>query len=224
MKPRRKSKISARKISKKSRFHVYRTSPTKTLLISDSQAREFDAGNLNVISLPGASVRHVYKILPPKGRFDVIILFIGGNDLYNWTEPSTIPAESVSKQIEEVANALCSRAKQVYVIGIPERDQNKTRSREVNDALQATANRSNKSQSPVKWKFRSVVNYLTGARYFSPRDLIHLNRDGLNNLRNLIKAKILYKSYSKELNLRGNEALYTCQTNNCRCPCRYWCW
>ena len=81
--------------------------------------------------------------------------------MYYYTEPSTIPADSVTKRIVELANVLCGRAKQVYIIGIPERDHNKTRSREVNDALQATADRSNKSQPQVKWKFQSVLNWCT---------------------------------------------------------------
>ena len=67
---------------RQSRYHVYRTSSTKTLLIADSQARNLEAGNLNILSLPGACVRHVYNFIPPKDIFDIIILFVGGNDLY----------------------------------------------------------------------------------------------------------------------------------------------
>ena len=47
--------------SKRSRYHIFKTSPTRQLLIADSQARHPRAGNLNVLSLPGASVRHFYN-------------------------------------------------------------------------------------------------------------------------------------------------------------------
>ena len=63
--------------TKHSRYHIYRTSSTKTLLIVDSQAKNLEAGNLNILSLPGACVRHVYNFIPPKGLFDIIILFVG---------------------------------------------------------------------------------------------------------------------------------------------------
>ena len=65
-------------------------------------------------------VRNAYD-LPTKGRFDTIILFIGGNDLYFFTEPTKIPVCQVANQIVELANFLCELAQTVYVFGIPER-------------------------------------------------------------------------------------------------------
>ena len=207
---------------KKSRYHVTRTSSTKYLLIADSQARYLDAGNLNIVSLPGASVRHAYDYVPPAGLFDIIILFIGGNDLYNFTEPSLTPARKEVDDIVELANFLCNRAPSVVVLGVPERDENKTRSKAVKDLLQDIAERKPKKACKVEWNYRSVKQKLTGARCFIKKDLLHLNEDGLNNLRNLIKEKVLYKKYSKEFNSRGNLKKYECLTNDCRCICSTW--
>ena len=208
--------------TKHSRYHIYRTSSTKTLLIADSQARNLEAGNLNILSLPGACVRHVYNFIPPKGLFDIIILFVGGNDLYFFQKPTLTPASQVAHEIIDIANLLCHRAKVVYVLGVPERNDNKVRSKQVNDLLQSIGERKTKDQSFVAWRYRTVARHLTGARYFNPNDATHLNKDGLNNLRNLIKEKILYKSYKKELNERGNDEFFECKRDECQCPCRDW--
>ena len=109
--------------STKSRFHIFKTAPTGTLLIADSQARHLKAGNLNIISLPGAKARDVYNFIPPKNEFDLIILFVGGNDLFDYTEPSYTPAPQIANEIIALANFLSERAKQVFVLEIPERDR-----------------------------------------------------------------------------------------------------
>ena len=161
---------------KKSRYHVTRTSSTKYLLNADSQARYLDAGNLNIVSLPGASVRHAYDYVPPAGLFDIIILFIGGNDLYNFTEPSLTPDRKVADDIVELANFLCNRAPSVFVLGVPERDENKTRSKAVNDLLQDIAERKPKKPCKVEWNYRSVkqttLNRCTVLQQEGPPSLI----------------------------------------------------
>ena len=96
---------------KQSRYHVYRTSSTKTRLITDSLARNLEAGNLNILFLPGACVRHVYNFIPPKDSFDIIVLFFGGNDLYFFKKPTTTPTIQVAHKIIDLANLLCHRAK-----------------------------------------------------------------------------------------------------------------
>ena len=134
---------------KKSRYHVTRTSSTMYLLIADSQAIYLDAGNLNIVSLPGASVRQAYDYNPPAGLFDIIILFIGGNDLNNFNEPSPTPARKVADDIVELANFLGNRAPSIVVLGVPERDENKTRSKAVKNLLQDIAERKPKKPGKV---------------------------------------------------------------------------
>ena len=207
--------------STNSRFHIFKTAPTKTLVIADSQARHLKAGNLNIISLPGAKVRDVYNFIPPKNEFDLIILFVGGNDLFNYSEPSYIPASQIANEIIALANFLSDKAKHVFVLGIPERDQNKERVEEVNKILDKLAFRVPKTNPKVAWKFRSVSTFISGLRYYE-KDKIHLNSDGLNNLKNCIKERILYKKYRKELHSKGHTSEIYCQTNQCSCPRLQW--
>ena len=111
----------------RSRYHLIKTSSSKYILIADSQARYLQAGNLKILSLPGASANHFYDYLPPKDLFDAIILFIGGNNLYYYTTPIDTLLRLVADQVIDLANFLCERAKTVFVLAIPECDENKTR-------------------------------------------------------------------------------------------------
>ena len=153
---------------RQSRYHVYRTSSTKTLLIADSQARNLKAGNLNILSLPGACVRHVYNFIPPKDIFDIIILFVGGNDLYFSKNPTTTPALQVAHEITDLANLLCDRAKVVYVLGIPERNENKVRSKQVNDFLQSVESARPKTSPSLRGGFELWPDISLGPVIFIP--------------------------------------------------------
>ena len=92
----------------------------------------------------------------------------------------------MAHKITDLAKLLCDRAKVVYVLGIPERNENKVRSKQVNDFLQSVGERKTKDQPLVTWRYRTVARHITGARYFNPNVATHLNEDGLNNLRTLI--------------------------------------
>ena len=177
---------------RQSRYHVYRISSTKALLIADSQARNLEAGNMNILSLPGACVRHVYNCIP-KGHFSISSFFLSGATPCIFSnKPTTTPASQVAHEIIDLANLLRHRAKVVHVLGIPERHENKVRSKQVNDFLQSVGERKTKNQSRVTWRYQTVAQHITGARYFNPNDATHLNEEGLNNLRTLNKEKNLY--------------------------------
>ena len=44
------------------RYHLSKTSRTKNLLIGNSQAKKLNIANFTILSLPGAQVKHVYKL------------------------------------------------------------------------------------------------------------------------------------------------------------------
>ena len=69
----------------------------------------------------------------------------------------------------------------------------------------------------VKWKYCSPSSFTSGQRYYKAGKT-HFNNDGLNDIMNLIKRKILYSKYKKKLNNAGNSKASTSETNNCRCP------
>ena len=120
---------------KPSRNHVYRTSSTKTLLIADSTTKKLEY-TFSACCLCPARLQ-----FPPKDIFDIIFLFVGGNDLHFFKKPTTTPASQVAHEIIYLANLLCHRAKVVYALGVLERNENKVRSKEVNDFLQSVGER-----------------------------------------------------------------------------------
>ena len=195
---------------RKSKF-PWRTAPTKSLLIADSRARHIEAGNLNILLLPGAGIKHFYDFLPTKDRFKLIIFY----------QPSSNPASKVANDVIEIANFLSERARKLLVLGIPERDENKPSSKAVPDIMEDTAARKHREKPQVAWKFRSVSTYVSGQRYFR-KDKIHPNDDYLNNIKNLIKEKVLCKQYKCELQLAGNTQVITCNMNSYVCPCASW--
>ena len=117
-----------------SRFHIFKEAPTKYLFLADSQARLLEAGNLNILSLPGASIRHLYDYIQPAGRFEIIILFTGGNDLFDGFEPSSKTPQKIAQDLIELADFACQRTRSsVFALGIPERDKKRERASVTND-------------------------------------------------------------------------------------------
>ena len=55
------------------RYHIFKDSVQRNLLIADSQAKYLDFANFNILSLPGAKVHDVYNFIPRVGRFDIIV-------------------------------------------------------------------------------------------------------------------------------------------------------
>ena len=72
--------------------------------------------------------------------------------MYFFKKPTTTPASQVAHKIIDLANRLCHSAKVVYVLGIPERNENKVRSKQVNDFLQSVGERKTKDQRLVTWR------------------------------------------------------------------------
>ena len=62
------------------RCRLSKSSQTRYLLIADSQGKEFDIVYFNVLSLPGACIRHEYNFIS-KTNYDTAFLLIGGNNL-----------------------------------------------------------------------------------------------------------------------------------------------
>ena len=204
------------------RYHLFKSSKTKFILITDSQGRHFESGHLNLLSLPGATIKDVYHFVPPINQYCKIILFIGGNDLYNGCKPSDKTPIDIANQLIELANFLTERTKEVYLIGIPERNENKQRSAAVNEILEKVSHRTRSHKPSVNWKYRGISQHISGAKYFNPKDHLHLNECGRSNLHHLIKQKILYKDYNLMLNNSGHSKIYECKRNSCTCICSTW--
>ena len=72
-----------------SRFRIFKAAPTNYVLIADQQPG-FWKLNLNILSLPGAGIRHAYDCISLARRtFRYHHSFSWGNDLFNRLEPSS---------------------------------------------------------------------------------------------------------------------------------------
>ena len=78
--------------------------------------------------------------LPSTYRFfDKIILFFGCKDLLDVCEPSNANPKDVASDLINLANTLVHHAEEAFVLGIPEKDENKLRAESPNMYLEAAA-------------------------------------------------------------------------------------
>ena len=95
------------------RYHLSKSSPTRNLIFTNSKGRNLTFPNINIlVVLPGAQNGDVRPFLPAKGRYDLIVLFIGGNDL------PTDNAQTVARNISDLALAAPEVALRVFVIAV----------------------------------------------------------------------------------------------------------
>ena len=114
------------------KFHVYYEADSEHLLISDSQTHSkknktfLNSGVVNVLSLPGGKVRHVYDFLPPQGKYKSASLIIGGNDCFvKGGALSGQSSQQIAGDLKTLADTIVPRTGLVHVIGIPERHNKK---------------------------------------------------------------------------------------------------
>ena len=81
------------------RYHTYKGSHCRNLVIADSQGKELRFPNYNILSLPGGTIATVLDFLPPKDKFDTIVLFIGRNNAFNNQTPSTPPPREIAREL-----------------------------------------------------------------------------------------------------------------------------
>ena len=67
--------------------------------------------------------------------YDTIVLFIGANDLFSGKAQSSNSASELVQDIADLTNLLLTRAKRVYLLGIPHRHYQPERTKEVNALL-----------------------------------------------------------------------------------------
>ena len=73
---------------------------TRNLLISDSKGKGFNMTNFDILSLPGANVEPVYNFITKKYFYDIIVLFIGGNNLF------TVTSEDLARQVSDLQSSV----------------------------------------------------------------------------------------------------------------------
>ena len=116
------------------RYHTYKGSHCRNLVIADSQGKELRFSNYNILPLPGGTIATVLDFLPPKDKFDTIVLSIGGNNAFNNQTPSNPPPREIARELSHLANRLLELARKVVILGIPFRksENNHNRARAIN--------------------------------------------------------------------------------------------
>ena len=123
------------------RCHLFKTSFTRNL-ITESQGRNLTFSNFNILVLPGARIGDVRPFLPAKGRYDMIVLFVGGNDL------PTDNTHDIAWNISDLAVAASEVALKVFVIAIPPRLDIPDQAKAVNRLLEGN--------NDGRWLYRGI--------------------------------------------------------------------
>ena len=88
-------------------------SPTRNLISTDSPGRNLTFPYCNILVLPSAQVGDVRHFLAVKGQQDLIVLFIGGNDL------PTRNTRTLARNNADLAVAASEDALRIFVIAVP---------------------------------------------------------------------------------------------------------
>ena len=191
------------------RFHTFKTSPQRNLLIADSQAKNLFFPNFNILSLPVAQIRHASNYIPQKGAYNTIVLFIGGNDLFYGDRLTVKEPIDVAEELGKLANELVLVAEEVFVIGITPRGESTKRSVATNSLIQSLSRN-------AKWRYRGTSHEVYSNVHHIDDDGVHLNNFGISGVKKILKNKILYENYSIATDSRGHPEHIKCAVT-CKC-------
>ena len=192
------------------RFHILRTSSSKNLLLADSQTKHIDFPNFNILSIPGARIAHAQQFIPRKDKYDIIVIFLGGNDLYDGEYPSSLTGQEVVDELDQLGEQLCKLAKKVYILGIPHRGIYRERSSKTNKLLES------KNKSIRSWKYRGVSEEIFSEVHIG-NDNVHLSPSGISGVKTILKKRVLYNKYSNKCDKEGHLRYFECPFQTCNC-------
>ena len=189
------------------RYHLFRSSPKKSLFIEDSQTRDLEFPNINILTLPEAKVNDVQRFIPPKGKYELIAIFVGGNDLYNYCLPSESSVEQVAERICALADQLFLETECVCVScppppRFPTRRQIRAYGLTEEQLQRYTQVNKILGERPLKskWGYRGISQHVYCESHVSEWDHYHLNSIALSESKTVIKNRVLHrKRYSKKL-------------------------
>ena len=92
--------------------------------MSDSLLKKYRTTSFDVLSVLGARPKDLWVFIPPPDKFEKTVLFIGGNVLGKFVSKSgsfrsAKEPSQVAIEICDIAQALISRTKKVFVIDVP---------------------------------------------------------------------------------------------------------
>ena len=189
------------------------------MLIADLQAKLLDFSNINILSLPGPQIRDLYRFVPVKDQYNNIVIFAGGNDLYNRCLPTTENIDDVTERIVKLANKLLNISKCVFVPVIPARFPPESERELVQDHKVirhfAVNRKLEKKNAEDRWVFRGLPDQIYCDNHVSERDHVHLNEPALSGLRRKLMQRVFYEDYSVNI-LERRPKVYECsQVTGC---------
>ncbi len=132
------------------RFHTLKVSPTKNLLIADSQIKDWHLPNYNILAFPGARICNALDFLLNKQDYEIIVVFLGANDLFRKArEPSLATPDCVARELDQLGQRLAQLANKVFILGLPHRLDYPKRTQVVNNLL-------NNLQKNKGWAYRRL--------------------------------------------------------------------
>ena len=144
--------------------------------------------------------------MPGKAQYDKIVIFAGGNDLYNGYLPSKANVEEVTDRIVSLANHLLHVCERVFVLGIPARYPPEAERESIQDhdlIRHFAVNRKIEKQAVgARWVFRGLSEQIYCENHFTERDHAHLNESALSGLRSILRKRVLYEDYSVSVSER----------------------
>ena len=186
------------------RCHLFKTSSTRNLITTDSQGRNLTFPNFKILVLPGARVGDVRPFLPAKGRYDWIVLFIGGNYL------PTGNTQTVARSISDLAVAASEVALRVFVIVVPPRLDIPDHAKAVNRLLEGNNDR--------RWLYRGISRNIYSVKKPTTRNDIHLEPGATSEIRSILKNRVLRKTFCSQVDKQGHPPTYECCRGHCTCP------
>ena len=187
------------------RFHLFKTSPTRNLTFTYSQGRNLTFHNFNIPVLPGAQVEDVRPFLPAKGRYDLIVVFVGGNDL------PTGNIRTLARNISDPAVAASEVALRIFGIAVPPLRRKKP------DQAKALK-RLVESKNDCRWLYRCISRSIYSVEKHPTRDDIHLEPKAISGIRSILKNRVLRKAFCPQIDKRGHPQTYECRRVLCTCP------
>ena len=95
--------------------------------------------------------------LPEKGKYDLIVLFIGGNDAYERNVPSSVSEQDIANEISKLADELSLRAPKIFILGIPHRGEYRKRASDVNGFLRTKKETGNTEVCATKFTAYTIL-------------------------------------------------------------------
>ena len=185
-------------------YHLFKTSPTRNLIITDSQGKNLTFPNFNILVLTGARVGDVRPFLPAKGRFDLIVFFNGGNDL------PTDNTRTVARNISDLDVAASEVALRVFVIAVPPRLDIPDQAKALNRLLEDNNDR--------RWLYRGISRSIYSVEKHTTLDYIHLEPRAISGIRSILKNRVLRKAFCPKIDKQGHPRTYECPRGHCACP------